>query len=96
MRVIQHPSSRRRSTDFRRMVWGGLFGSLIRDVRIEKGRSVQEAAAAAGMGVVEWEAVEAGQVPENWEKACQMGDALGADRMGMASLVLFCHEAWDK
>jgi hypothetical protein len=47
------------------------------------------------MEVAEWEAVEAGQVPETWEQACRMGDALGADRMGMASLVMFCQEAWD-
>ena len=49
---------------------------------------------AAGMEASEWEAVEAGQVPD-WAKACRMADALGVDRMGIASLVLFCREAWD-
>ena len=46
------------------------------------------------MEVSEWEAVEAGQVPD-WTKACRMTDALGMDRTGLAALVLFCQEAWD-
>lgn len=93
MRVI-HPSSRRGFTAFRRKAWGQLFGGLLSDARLERGRSVEDAARAAGMEVSEWEAVEAGQVPD-WAKACRMADALGVDRMGMASLVLFCREAWD-
>lgn len=88
-------SRSRRPTPSRSKLWGRLFGSFLRDVRLEKGRSVEQAAEAAGMEVAEWEAVEAGQVPETWEQACRMGDALGADRMGMASLVMFCQEAWD-
>jgi predicted transcriptional regulator len=94
MRVIQDPSFRRRFTAFRRQAWGHLFGGLLRDARLERGRSVTDAARAAGMEVSEWEAVEAGQVPD-WAKACRMADALGVDRMGIASLVLFCHEGWD-
>lgn len=93
MRVTQHPSSRRRSTHFRRMVWGEMFGSLLHEARLERGRSVEDAARASGMEVSEWEAIEAGQVPD-WTKAGRMADALGVDRMGIASLVLFCHEAW--
>jgi len=46
------------------------------------------------MEVSEWEAVEAGQVPD-WTKACRMTDALGIDRMGLATLVLICQGAWD-
>lgn len=91
---VKHPSSRRRFTAFRRKAWGQLFGNLIRDARVDRGRTVKEAAGMAGMEVAEWEAVEAGQVPD-WAKVCRMADALGVDRMGIASLVLFCHEAWD-
>ena len=94
MRVIQHPSSRRSFAALRRKSWGRLFGAFLRDARLERGRSVEDAAGAAGMEVGEWEAVEAGQVPD-WALTGRMADALGVDRMGIASLVLFCHEAWD-
>jgi hypothetical protein len=46
------------------------------------------------MEVAEWEAVEAGQVPENWEQVRRMADGLGIDRSWLTPLVLFCHEAW--
>lgn len=95
MRVSQRrPSSRRRANEFRRKTWGNVFGGLLREARLERGRSVEEAARAAGMEASEWEVVEAGQVPD-WNKACHMAGALGVDRMGIAFLVLFCHEAWD-
>jgi len=94
MRIIQHPSSRRRSLEFRRKTWGRVFGGLLREARLERSRSVEDAARAAGMEVSEWEAVEAGQVPD-WTKACRMTDALGMDRMGLATLVLICQRAWD-
>ena len=93
-RLIQ--SSSRRPSLFRRQVWGQFFGNLVRDVRVEKGRTVKEAAGAAGMEVAEWDAVEAGRVPESRELIHRMADGLKIDRMAMASLVLFCHEAWDK
>ena len=79
---------------FRRQVWGDLFGNFLRDAREERGRSVEEAAEAAGMAVVEWEAVEAGQVPDTWEQVRRIADGLGTDRSWMVPLVLFCHEAW--
>ena len=94
MRVSQHPSSHSRSAEFRRESWARIFGGLLREARLERGRSVEDAAGAAGMEVSEWEAVEAGQVPD-WTKACRMTDALGMDRTGVAALVLFCQEAWD-
>ena len=79
---------------FRRQVWGDLFGNFLRDAREERGRSVDEAAEAAGMEAAEWEAVEAGQVPETWEQVRRVADGLGIDRSWMVPLVLFCHEAW--
>ena len=57
--------------------------------------SASRRAAAAGMEPAEWEAVEAGQVPETWEQAWRMADAISTDRSWMVSLVLFCQEAWD-
>ena len=87
-------SSSRRTTPFRRKAWGHLFGSLLCEARVERGRSVEEAAEAAGLSTAEWEAVEAGQVPENWEQVRRMADGLGGDRMWLVPLVLFCREAW--
>ena len=95
MRVNQHPSFRRRSTEFRRETWGNVFGGLLREARLERGRSVEDAARAAEMEVSEWEAVEAGQVPQGWAAVCRMTDALGVDRVGATALVMFCCEAWD-
>lgn len=92
-RLIQPPS---RPNPSRRQIWGRFFGDLVRDARVEKGCTVKEAAAAAKMKVAEWKAVEAGQVPGSRELIHRMADGLKIDRKGMASLVLFCHEAWEK
>ncbi|WP_348263272.1 helix-turn-helix transcriptional regulator [Telmatobacter sp. DSM 110680] len=95
MSDIRKSSSRsRRSTPFYRQAWGHLFGGLLRDAREERGCSLENAAQAAGMEVTQWEAVEAGQVPENWEQVHRMADGLGIDRSWLIPLVLFCHEAW--
>jgi transcriptional regulator with XRE-family HTH domain len=72
-----------------------MFGDLLRNIREERGRSVEDAARASGMEVAEWEAVEAGQVPENWEQVRRMAAAISADCSWMAPLVLFCQEAFD-
>ena len=93
--MFQSSSRPRRSTPFRREVWGGIFGDMLREVRVREDRSVEQAAEAAGMSTSEWEAVEAGQVPENWEKARRMADAISTDRSWMVTLVMFCQEAWD-
>jgi transcriptional regulator with XRE-family HTH domain len=94
MRVNQLPSYRRGSAQ-RRKAWGEFFGHLLREVRVESGRSIEQAASASGMEVSQWEAVEDGQVPETWAKICRMTEALGLDRTGTAGLVLLCQEAWD-
>ena len=92
--MFRSSSQSRRIPLFRRQAWGDVFGNFLRDAREEKGRSVEEAAEAAGMAVVEWEAVEAGQVPETWEQVHRMADGLGIDRSWIFPLVLFCCEAW--
>jgi transcriptional regulator with XRE-family HTH domain len=96
MRVIQDTSSRRGYTAFRRKNWGNFFGGMLCEARLERGRSVEDAARAAGMEVSEWEAVEAGQVPASRELIHRMADGLGVDRKAVACLVLFCREAWDE
>jgi transcriptional regulator with XRE-family HTH domain len=93
--MFRSSSRSRRTPLFQRQAWGEQFGSFLRDAREERGRSVEEAAEASGLSIMEWEAVEAGQVPRTWQEICRMADAIEADRMGMASLVLFCREAWD-
>ena len=95
-RLLKSLPQPRCTAAFRRKAWAQLFGGLLRDAREERGRSVEEAAEAAGMKVAEWEAVEDGRVPENWEKARRISDGLGTDDLGMATLVLFCQEAWRK
>ncbi len=47
--TLRSSSRSRRTTAFRRKAWSQLFGSLLRDAREERGRSVEEAAEAAGM-----------------------------------------------
>jgi len=79
-----------------RWVWGTLFGEHIQGIREEKGLSLEEAALRAGMTVEQWEAVEAGQVPETWEQVCAMAEGLGETRLVMASLVIRYSGAWDK
>jgi len=96
MRVIQDPSSRRGFAAFRRKNWGNFFGGMLCEARLERGRSVEDAARAAGMEVSEWEAVEAGQVPASRELIHRMADGLGVDRKAVACLALFCREAWDE
>ncbi len=93
--MIRSSSRSRRTPLYRRQAWGYLFGGLLRDAREERGRSVEHAAQVAGMKPAEWEAVEAGQVPETWEQIRHMADGLGIDRSWLAPLVLFCREAWD-
>lgn len=94
-KVLRSASSPRRVTAFRRKVWGDIFGDLLREVRVRERCSIEQAAKAAGMTVAAWEAVEAGQVPQNWEEACRMADAISTDRSWMVTLVMFCQDAWN-
>jgi transcriptional regulator with XRE-family HTH domain len=79
-----------------RKVWGLLFGEDIQGVRESKGLSVEETAGRAGMTFEQWEAVEAGKVPETWEQICVMAKGLGESRLVLASLVIRYSGAWDK
>lgn len=50
-----------------------LFGEEIQCLRLEKGLSVEEVSRRASMTTDEWEAVEAGRVPESWDELCTKG-----------------------
>jgi transcriptional regulator with XRE-family HTH domain len=69
---------------------------LIQGVREEKGRSIEETARLAGMTVSEWEEIEAGRMPSTREQLAVMADALEVDWNGMASLAVFCRQAWGR
>ena len=56
---------------------------------------MEKAAERAGISVEEWQAVEAGQVPESWEQLCAVGEGLGEKRVIMASLVILYAGAWE-
>ena len=84
-----------RFSAIRRRVWGQMFGRLIQGARETGGRSIQETAQLAGMEVSEWEAIEAGYVPTDSGRLRSMAGALEMDWNRMASLALFCRQAWD-
>jgi len=79
-----------------RGVWGVLFGEEIECSRQEKALAIKEAAARAGITVEEWEAIEAGHVPESWEQLCRVGEGLGESRTAMAALVIRYAGAWER
>ena len=78
----------------RRRVWSGLFGFVIQKNRKAAGRSVEEAARLAGMEAAEWQAVEAGQVPYP-AQLHSMADAIELGRDQIATLAVFCRDAWE-
>ena len=80
---------------FRRGSWGVLFGEEIQFRRQKRGLSIEDAAERSGNSVKEWEAMEAGQVPETWEQLCAFGKGLGEKKLVMASLVILYAGAWE-
>ena len=68
---------------FNRGVWGALFGEEIQLRREERGLSVEQAAQRAGLRSEDWQAIEAGQVPESWEQVCAVGDGREAGGHGV-------------
>lgn len=79
----------------RRQAWRQLFGEMIEDRREAVGRTVQEAAALAGMEASEWLAVEAGHVPADPARLRSMAGALEVRWEDMATLVFICQGAWE-
>jgi transcriptional regulator with XRE-family HTH domain len=81
---------------FQRRVWGEFFGQLIQGVREKLGRSIEETARRAGMTALQWESIEAGQVPRTRKQLAAMAGALDVDWTGMASLAVLCRQAWGR
>lgn len=87
--------SRRSSWRDRRRTWGEMFGRFIRHDRLNKGRSVEECARLAGMGLIDWELLEAGQVPATRDQLRSIAAALDMEWSGMVMIAFFCRGAWD-
>jgi transcriptional regulator with XRE-family HTH domain len=81
---------------YQRQVWGQFFGQLIQGVREKRGSSIEETARQAGMAASEWEAIEAGRVPQTREQLAAMAGALQVEWVGMASLAVLCRQAWGR
>jgi len=85
-----------RRTAYQRQVWAQFFGSLIREAREQRGRSVEETAPQAGMTVEEWEAMEAGKVPATREQLASIAGALQVEWNSIAGLAVLCRQAWGR
>ena len=88
------PASKSCNTEGNRTLWGRMFGRMVQGAREKKSCSVEAAAQLAGMTTAEWEAVEAGQVPETRARLQALAAGLEMDMSHLGLLVLFCREAW--
>ena len=76
-------------------VWARLFGKFIQSAREKAGRSVEEAAALAGMEPAQWLGVEAGDYLPMTRRQLQVAaDAVAMEWETMAGIVLMCRQAW--
>jgi hypothetical protein len=85
-------SRRRRSTPPRPLpgrpeVYATILGQYIQFARMQDGRPLEQIAPLAALTVPEWEAIEAGQVPDTWEQMCLIGAALRIGHKLMSKLV---------
>jgi 2-keto-3-deoxy-galactonokinase len=84
------------NTDFaaiRRESMSWLFGACIKSCCEKCGRSIEEAATAAGMEAAAWAAVEAGIVP-NPASLRSIATGIGATIYQIAPLIFICQDAW--
>lgn len=81
---------------YQRQVWAEFFGTMIRSVRENKGRSLEATAPRAGMSAARWQAMEEGQVPETREQLVAIAEALEADLDAIAALAVLCRQAWGR
>ena len=95
---MMFPESLSRSprADYERQLWAEFFGDLIRSAREERSLSLEEVSRASGMAVADWEAIEAGTVPRTWQQLKAVAAALAVEWEGMAGLVCFCRQAWER
>jgi len=87
-----HPASRCTA----RQVSGQTLGELIRKIRVNDDRPLEEIAPLAALTVPEWKEIEAGQVPDTWEQICLIAVALRLGRSWTALLGQFYARAWEK
>ena len=95
MSISKTLHSHRSSFTQRRQAWGQMFGRFIRHDRLNKSRSIEECARRAGMETVEWELMEAGQVPATRDELRSIAAALDMEWQGMVVIAFFCRSAWD-
>ena len=81
--------------EFRRQMWGRLFGLGIRENRQKIGLSIEEAARLSGMEASEWTAIEDGYVPQTAAQLHSIAGTLEISYDRLLSLVLLCREAWE-
>jgi hypothetical protein len=77
----------------RRESMSRLFGACIKSCRKRSGRSMEEAAAVAGMEITEWAAVEAGSAP-NPMFLRSIASGVGSTIDRIAPLIYICQDAW--
>jgi hypothetical protein len=83
-------------TMIERQAMGRMFGHGIEEMRKSTGLSIDEAAVAAGMNASEWLAVEAGEVPADWECMRTMGAAINLRPEQIALYAFICKGAWQQ
>ena len=96
MSMVSMPLSDERIKTFCRGAFGVLFGEEIMALREEQELTIEQAAGRADMTPAAWLRVERGRVPDSWELACRMADALGISHLEMASLIVLNSKAWDE
>jgi transcriptional regulator with XRE-family HTH domain len=82
-------------TEFRRRMWGRMFGCAIQSNRQNAGLSIEEAARLSGMEVSEWAAIEDGHVPQATDQLRSIAGTLEISYDKLLNLVLLCREAWE-
>jgi len=73
-----------------------VLGQHIQAIRLRDGRPLEEIALRAALTVPEWEAIEAGQVPDTWEQICLIASALDLGQSWAPYLHRLYAGAWAK
>jgi transcriptional regulator with XRE-family HTH domain len=86
--------SRSSRAAYRCQVWGEFFGGLIGAARQERGLSIEDMARRTGMPESEWNAIEAGTLPQTREELQAIAAGLDIEWEDMVPFIWFCREAW--
>jgi transcriptional regulator with XRE-family HTH domain len=82
-------------TEYRRQMWGHLFGRAIQSNRQTAGLSIEQAARLSGMEISEWTAMEEGCVPQTTDQLHSIAGTLEISYDKLLNLVLLCRQAWE-